>query len=671
MSSALLDQNRVPAPSQPLGGDPHGAEDSARGPLRRLRAWFAPRRRSSLWLLPLLLVAGLVHRINLAGAPQRVDDEGTYTAQAYAVEKFGELAHYTYWYDHPPLGWLQIAGWTSLTQAFDRLEPAVMAGREAMLVAHLVSVALLWVLARRYDLGRPAAAAAVLVYALSPLAVQFHRTVYLDNVATPWLLAAFALALSSRRQLAAFAVSALCFGVAVLTKETYLLLLPFLAWQTWRSAHRDTRRYTLSVAASLLVLTGASYMLFALIKSELVPGSNRVSLLQGIAFQLVERTASGSVFDPGSLSRTNLEIWLRLDPVLPVAATLAALACLWVGRLRPVAAAYLFLLLFMLRPGYLPVPYVIAMLPLAALLVAGAVQAAVRSGRRTLTSVAVAAALSSTAVAAPLWFGDLRGLLLADNDRPLQQAQDWVVDNVPTDYRVLVDDAVWVDLVEAGFPRENVVWYYKPDTDPAVATLTPRGWRDYDYIVSTESLRTFSAGPGSDLEQALANSSTVATFGSGDQRVEVRRVASDGLDAAQEQRAARATTRTDAGADLARNPALQLSSAARDALTTGRVDSRLLATLAGAAAAQQLAVTDFPAQPGELGDVVPRRSVLIRSVDGRPVEQGGAQVEQLVRYLRQQTGAYAPQRVQMHDGSLEVTYDALPPRRLVAPVRPR
>lgn len=203
MSSTLLDRNSVPAPGQPLSGDPGGLEHAARGPLQRLQACFAPRRRSSLWLLPLLLVAGLVHRINLAGAPQRIDDEGTYTAQAYAVERFGELAHYTYWYDHPPLGWLQIAGWTSLTQAFDRLDPAVLAGREAMLVAHLASVALLWVLARRYQLGRPAAAAAVLVYALSPLAVQFHRTVYLDNVATPWLLGAFVLALSTRRQLAA------------------------------------------------------------------------------------------------------------------------------------------------------------------------------------------------------------------------------------------------------------------------------------------------------------------------------------------------------------------------------------------------------------------------------------------------------------------------------------
>ncbi|GMA32332.1 hypothetical protein [Litorihabitans aurantiacus] len=86
--------------------------------------------------------------------PQFIDDEGTYSAQAYAVERLGELTHYTYWYDHPPLGWLQMAGWTSLTNAFDRYPSAVMAGRETMMVALAASTLLLWVLVRR--IGAPA-----------------------------------------------------------------------------------------------------------------------------------------------------------------------------------------------------------------------------------------------------------------------------------------------------------------------------------------------------------------------------------------------------------------------------------------------------------------------------------------------------------------------------------
>ena len=87
---------------------------------RRLRATVSTHRVSLIWMTPCCSWRASSTLWGFGRAPQRVDDEGTYTAQAYAVEHFGELAHYTYWYDHPPLGWLQIAAWTSLTDAFDR-----------------------------------------------------------------------------------------------------------------------------------------------------------------------------------------------------------------------------------------------------------------------------------------------------------------------------------------------------------------------------------------------------------------------------------------------------------------------------------------------------------------------------------------------------------------------
>ena len=125
--------------------------------------------------------------------------------------------------EKPPLG-------------FSRYNVAVLAGREFIVVAGVVAAAMLFILARRLRLSRPAAGAAVLILALSPLAVQYQRMVFLDNVATPWLLAAFVLALAPSRQLAAFAGAALCFSIAVLSKETDLLFLPFLGWQMWRMA---------------------------------------------------------------------------------------------------------------------------------------------------------------------------------------------------------------------------------------------------------------------------------------------------------------------------------------------------------------------------------------------------------------------------------------------------
>src|SRR5436305_14917202 len=65
----------------------------------------ALRRHADAVLAVLLALAtGVVHAVGVFGFPSLADDEGTYVAQSAAV-RGGELTHYTYWYDHPPLGW--------------------------------------------------------------------------------------------------------------------------------------------------------------------------------------------------------------------------------------------------------------------------------------------------------------------------------------------------------------------------------------------------------------------------------------------------------------------------------------------------------------------------------------------------------------------------------------
>jgi hypothetical protein len=631
---------------------------------RRGPGWLRRHGTSLAWLLPLMAIAAVVQAFNMAGSPQRIDDEGTYTAQAWAVQTFGELAHYTYWYDHPPVGWLQIAGWTALTGAFDRYDVAVLAGREAMLAFTVVAVALLWLLARKLGLSRPAAAVAGLVFAVSPLALQFHRTVYLDNVATPWLLAAFVFALSKRYQLAGFAAASVSFGIAVLSKETYLLALPFLAWVMWRGADRSTRRYTLSIAASLLVLVGLGYVALAAVKGELLPGAGRVSLLEGIQFQLATREASGSVLDTGSLFFATVSQWWQLDPVLIVVGTLASIVGLFLKRVRPIAVMMVFLIAFMFRPGgYLPVPYVIMLLPFAALLVAAVTEAAVRSVRaRRAGAVSTAAArtgsvawlaLTVAAVVAlvPLWAVQLRGFLDSDLDAPMRNAESWVETNVPTDSRLLVDDAVWVDLVRAGFARDNVIWFYKIDTDGAVQAQSPNGWRDSDYLFETESVRT-SGAASPDVRSALESSTVVASFGEGDQQVAVRRIDRDGAAEAQRSADEAAAARSAAGAELAENPDLQVSATFDQALRDGRLDPRAMIVLGQLAAASPISVSDPDALPGE-------QDALYRRFDVTP--QGGETVEQLDALLRGLGDVYEPASIEPAGDGLRITFSAVAP----------
>ena len=70
--------------------------------------WLADHREMA-WMLALVGVAAVAHAWNMFEFPYYESDEGTYLAQAWSVFHLGQLAPYTYWYDHPPLGWLVIA----------------------------------------------------------------------------------------------------------------------------------------------------------------------------------------------------------------------------------------------------------------------------------------------------------------------------------------------------------------------------------------------------------------------------------------------------------------------------------------------------------------------------------------------------------------------------------
>ncbi|PRC59719.1 glycosyl transferase, partial [Mycobacterium sp. ITM-2017-0098] len=80
---------------------------------------------------------------------------------------------------------------------------AVVAGRYLMVVAATVGAFLLWVLSRRIGFSRWAAAAAVFIWAVSPLAISLGRAVYLDNLAVVWLLAGLVLVCSPTHRLSA------------------------------------------------------------------------------------------------------------------------------------------------------------------------------------------------------------------------------------------------------------------------------------------------------------------------------------------------------------------------------------------------------------------------------------------------------------------------------------
>ena len=83
----------------------------------------------------------------------------------------------------------------------------------------------------------------------------------------------------------------------------------------------------------------------------------------------------GTSLNWGSVAHGTVTFWLSLDPWLVGAALLLSPIALARRNTRAIALAYLIQVAMILRPGYLPAMYVIALLPFAALIVAGVIQA--------------------------------------------------------------------------------------------------------------------------------------------------------------------------------------------------------------------------------------------------------------------------------------------------------
>jgi hypothetical protein len=508
-----------------------------------VRAKVVRHRVSLAWLIPVLLVAGVVHAWGMSTYPNWIDDSGTYLAQAWAVQYRHSLAHYTYWYDHVPGGWIQMALWSTLTNGFNRYRSAMAFGHECMLIAKVVACGVMFALGRRLGYSRPAASAAVLLYALCPLVLIYSRWIYLDNIVIPWILLAFYLAYSPRRSLWAGVGAGVAFAMAALSKETALVWAPAVAWAMIQNGDRRNRHVVWTVSATVSVALMALYPLYAVFKNELLEGPGHVSLEWTVKWQLLDRGSSGSVLQPGG-GRDLFMGWLGYDKWL----LLAGLAMLPLGfcysRLRPVTLALLIQALMLCRNGYLPVMHVINLMPFAALLIPGVLDAIrgssvalrrrrrPRGGRRARHPHPMAVAIRATPAVAvvsafavfvmPTWAVSLHGMTTVKEKPAFHQAVLWLADNVERDKVIVVDDSEWVDLVH-NHKFRSPIWAYKVDLDPAVR----RPLRRIDYIAVDDVL--WKLGEAREkfpsLFLARKHAKAVASFGKGDDRVTIWRVA--------------------------------------------------------------------------------------------------------------------------------------------------
>ncbi|HEX3805068.1 MAG TPA: glycosyltransferase family 39 protein [Solirubrobacteraceae bacterium] len=551
MTDVLLTPRRGAAVTEPETAPLH---DGYRRPDRAPDLEPTRGRVSLGWLRAHALSLGIVacllalaaHLIGTGSThyPAFADDEGTYVAEAWAVMTHGQLSHYTYWYDHPPFGWVQLGLLTSMFGGLVRGATAVATARSLMLIPALATTGLLYALARRLELRRGFAVLAALTLIVSPLGIYSLREIYLEDFALPWLLASFLLAATPNAKLWSFAGSGVCFAAAVLSKETMLLFLPGLLVAVVQQTDRRTRSFCLAAFGASFVLVGSIYPLMALLRDELLPGHGHVSLEQAVVWQLVTRQATGSVFNPHSAARQVIDGWLRNDAWLLGLGLGSAPLALFVRKLRPIAVALAVAVLIAVHGGYLPEPFDIGLLPFCALLPAGLLNTlwGLRWERskwfgRVTTVASAATVVALVAIVGPQWIKGDRYAMSKNLTNPQVAAERWIEKHINRRARLITDDTLYVDLVRAGFqPRYGVVWFSKlsfaSNLDPAIKKHLPRGWREFDFVIDSPDMRNsmYADKPGySEVFDAINHSRTVKTFGTGAAQIQIRMLTGVGV----------------------------------------------------------------------------------------------------------------------------------------------
>ena len=159
------------------------------------------------------------------------------------------------------------------------------------------------------------------------------------------------------------------------------------------------------------------------------------------------------------------------------------------------------------------------------------------------------------------------------------QAAAWVAHEVSTSAISSCDPAMCAALAQHGIAAGNLLVLRPGASDPLGS----------DVVLATAAVRGMF---GSRLADVYAPE-VLASFGTGQARVDVRIVAPDGATAYRAALAADVAARQAAGTQLLGDARITVTPSARAALAAGRVDTRLLITLAALAAREPVQITGF------------------------------------------------------------------------------
>lgn len=509
----------------------------------KLKAFLKGLNKTQLLVLIILLcVSGIAHGYNMFGFPYFENDEGTYMSQAWSLLYQNKLAPYTYWYDHAPFGWILLAAWIKLTGGFYTFGFSLNSGRVFMLILHLFSTYLVFAIGTKLSKNTWVGIIATLIFSLTPLGLYFHRRILLDNMMTFLMLLSYYLVIFQNKKLIYYLISAVLFGLAVLTKENAAFYLPAFMYTIYVHANVQHRTMLLAKWFLIVCFIGLFYLLYALLNGELFPYGSQlggqtphVSLLGTLAYQ----ASRGSKVAPNETSSFAhmFSLWVQQDVLLIY---IGLIATAFLGLLSLILKRYLyfsvFLLhlfcwLFLLRGGLVLEFYIVPALPLLALGIALTFDLIFtplkgKTGKyimHTLYSVLTIVLLSiygaTNSISRAFGVNNSgHNFFSAKQTQGQMEAIDWIRKNVDTESVMLIDDFSHLEFLDpknpSGLYFPNAIWYWKAGLDPQVQRdVLKNSNESIDFMARTPQMEHDVSMGGLDLvSKAFANASYVTDF---------------------------------------------------------------------------------------------------------------------------------------------------------------
>jgi Dolichyl-phosphate-mannose-protein mannosyltransferase len=451
---------------------------------------------------------------------------------------------------------------------------ALNSGRVFMLFYAVGSALLVYLIVRRWSGSRSAAFLALIIFSLSPMSVTFQRQIYLDNVATFWLLLSLYFLAVSDSRLLFMVFAAISFGISVLSKEIMLLFFPVMLYAAVLHTTKFQRKFNLVSFIYIVIAVCSGFVLMAVLKDELfpyawhLPWDNHIhlSMLDTFVGQ-AQRSQSN-----GSFSQS-WEAWIGLDQIFVLCSIAAPLFNLLYGLMtrwrlllyvplslpvirssneafrksliardaeripdRHLLVSLLAISFWMLliRGGQVLSFYIIPLIPLVAMNVAIALNTILSWLGKVLRFDVVRAVLliAIMLVLIPYDVMAMGGILYQHPTSAQQQAIVWVREHVPHNSFIVINSYMYLDLRVPGgqgvgdgatYPHAEVYWNVAGDPELHQQALDNNPDR-IDYIVADSEMLHDIQTTGGDMDiikDALQKSVLRAEFRADDQNLQI------------------------------------------------------------------------------------------------------------------------------------------------------